>query len=328
MLESTSRIHLYPKDFMLEQSIKNGKDFLDLFYEPEIDAHNLTVKTKLSLYILRIDGGRFAYEAMKKELGNAAITYVFSRNKYETVDKSKLPELVRESQDLFRKAEVKQGEGGELFLYCLLETHLGAPKILSKMELKTSGNDYVKGADGIHLLDLGEGKFHLIFGESKMIADGEEKSSSFRKAVYDAFQSIKKVEKEGISGEISLVDSNLMKETFSDEAVSYLKKIIKPSARENEITKSNAFGIFIGYEIDINDWDLQQMEDADFEKKVKEEVKKMVEERYEYILEQITKGGLDGYHFYIYAIPFIKKGETGIADVREGIIKYIKNDPS
>jgi hypothetical protein len=46
MLESTSRIHLYLKDFMLEQSIKNGKDFLDLFYEPEIDAHNLTVKNE------------------------------------------------------------------------------------------------------------------------------------------------------------------------------------------------------------------------------------------------------------------------------------------
>lgn len=314
---------------MLKSSIKNGKDFLDLFYKPEIDSHNLTVKTKISLFVLRIDGCHFDYGAMKKELGNAAITYIFSRNKYEEIDKSKMPELIRESQDLFRKADIKQGEGGELFLYCLLETHLGAPKILSKMELKTAGNDYVKGADGIHLLNLGDGSFHLIFGESKMIAnDVKGKNSSFRKAIYDAFQSIKKVEKEGISGEIRLVDSNLMKETFSEEALLYLKKIIKPSALENEITKSNAFGIFVGFEIDINDWDLQQMKDGDFEIKIKQDVKRMVEEKYDYILEQIKKENLDGYHFYIYAIPFIKKGNTGIGQVREEIIKYIKNDIS
>jgi hypothetical protein len=36
----------------------------------------------------------------------------------------------------------KGGELGELLLYCFLESHLKAPKILSKLELKTSTNHY------------------------------------------------------------------------------------------------------------------------------------------------------------------------------------------
>lgn len=309
---------------MLQQSIKNGKNFLDLFYEPEIDAHNLTVKTRLSLYVLRIDGGRFDYESMNRELGNAAISYVFSRTKFEGIEESKLHEHVKQVQQAFRDCEVNDGEGGELFLYCFLETHLNAPKILSKMELKTSGNDYVKGADGIHLLDLGNGNFHLIFGESKMISDSTEKGSSFRKAIADAFKSIKKVDTEGIGGELNLVDSNLMKESFAEDTVEYLKKIIKPSARDTDIRKANCFGIFVGFEIDINEWDLQQMTDQDIEKKIKEEVKKSVEERYEYIQEQIATHDLDGYHFYIYAVPFIKKGGVSLDSTRKKIIEHIQ----
>lgn len=40
------------------------------------------------------------------------------------------------------------GELGELLLFCFLETHLGAPQILTKLELKTSISHYVNGADG------------------------------------------------------------------------------------------------------------------------------------------------------------------------------------
>lgn len=309
---------------MLQQSIKNGKQFLDLFYNPEIDAHELTQKTKVSLYVLRIDGGRFDYESMNRELGNAAVTYVFSRTKFEGIEESKLHEHIKQVQESFRNHEVNDGEGGELFLYCFLETHLNAPKILSKMELKTAGNDYIKGADGIHLLDMGGGNFHLIFGESKMISDSTEKGSSFRKAIFDAFKSIKKVETEGIGGELDLVDSNLMKETYANDAVEYLKKIIKPSARDTSIVKANAFGIFVGFEIDINDWDLQQMTDPDIEKKIKEEVKKAVEDRYDYIQEQIATHNLSGYHFYIYAVPFIKKGDVSIDSTRKKIIEHIQ----
>lgn len=309
---------------MLDKSIKNSEGFLGLFYAPEIDKHELTKKTKLSLYVLRIDGGRFDYESMHRELGNASISYVLSRSKFENIEPSKYHEYIKQAQESFRKHDINDGEGGELFLYCFLETHLNAPKILSKMELKTASNDYVKGADGIHLLDLGDGAFHLIFGESKMIGDSTQKDSSFRKAINDAMSSIKKVEAEGIGGEMNLVDSNLMKESFSEDVTAYLKKVIKPSALDTSITKANAFGIFVGFEIDITDWELKNMDDDEFSTKIKSQVKSMVESKYKYIEEQIDLNGLSGYHFYIYAVPFIKNKEINIDKTRKEIIKKLQ----
>lgn len=309
---------------MLQKSIKNGKEFLDLFYKPDIDGLELTKKTKLSLFILRIDGGHFAYDDMKKQLGNAALTYVFSRTKIDTIKLENMHEAVKKVQDSFRKWEENEGEGGELFLYCFLETHLGAPKILSKMELKTAGNDYIKGSDGIHLLSLDNGVFHLIFGESKMISDSNEKGSSFRKALTAAFQSVKKVEKNSLGKEIDLVDSNLMKETFDQTTLDYLKKIIKPTAHDDSPKKYNAFGIFVGFEIDIVDWDLQQMSNDEFIEKIKLEIRTAVESKYKHITDQIAKENLSGYHFYIYAVPFIKDKEINIDSIRKDLIKHIQ----
>ena len=40
--------------------------------------------------------------------------------------------------------------------------------------------------------------------------------------------------------------------------------------------------------------------------------------------EQITNYDLTGYHFYIYAVPFIKKGDTCIDSTRKKIIEYIQ----
>lgn len=308
---------------MLKLSIENAQQFLDLFYKPEIDGHELTKRTKVSLFILRVEGGRFAYEDIKKVLGNASITYVLSRNKVAEIGRGNAHEIIKKVQESFRKPEENSGEAGELFLYCFLETHLGAPKILSKMELKTAKNDYIKGSDGIHLLSLGNGTYHLIFGESKMISDSTVKGSSLSKSITSAFQSIKKVESEGICNEISLIDSNIMKETYDEDTIKFLKSIIIPSANDKSVVKYNAFGIFVGFEIDIADWDLQQMDDTQFESKLKEKIRTAVESKYEYIKQQIDKENLSGYHFYIYAVPFIKNKEINIDDTRKKIIKYI-----
>ena len=59
-------------------------------------------------------------------------------------------------------------------------------------------------------------------------------------------------------------------------------------------------------------------------RKIKEAVKKSVEERYQYIQEQITTHNLDGYHFYIYAVPFIKKGDISLDSTRKKIIEHIQ----
>lgn len=311
---------------MIDKTYTSSSEFLDLFYDPSIDSYSLATKSKLSLYVLRIDGGKFDYESMHKVLGNASMAYVLSRSAFKDAISGAaetMNESVRYVQGRFRDAGVNDGEGGELMLYCFLESHLGAPKILSKMELKTAENDYIKGADGIHLLDTGGGNFQLIFGESKMISDSTEKGSSFRKAIADAISSVKKVERQGTSAEIKLIDSNLMKETFNDATLKQIKSIILPSARSQGVTKQNAFGIFIGFEIDVTDWKMASMSSQEIDEKIKDDVHKLVESRYDYINKKIAENNLEGYHFYIYAVPFIKSREVNIDITRKEIVGRI-----
>jgi ribosome-binding ATPase YchF (GTP1/OBG family) len=162
----------------LNSSLKNQQEFLNLFYSPAcIDSFSLTIKTKISLYILRIDSSSFDYEALYKNLGNASISYVLSRLRNEEYYKNqKVWEQVQEATKKFRNWGINEGEGGELLLYCFLESHLKAPKIISKMEIKDDSQDYIKGSDGIHLLRLDENNYQLIYGESKMIAKLEDDS--------------------------------------------------------------------------------------------------------------------------------------------------------
>lgn len=309
----------------LPLSYQHSEKFLDLFYEPSIDAHELSVKTKLSLYVLRIDGGKFDYNAMYDKLAEAAVTYALSRSQYQKhIDEQTISKAVQQAKQRFKSFEGNDGEGGELLLYCFLEAHLGAPKVLSKMDLKTSAEHYVYGADGVHLLSLGDGSFHLIFGESKMISDSKrEKGSSLRIAIADAFGSISEVEAGGSSREVELVDSNVMKESYDSSTLEHLKSIIMPSGRNKSTKKENAYGIFVGFEIDVTDWDVINMTSEEFENKVQAEVRVGVEARYDYILQKIKEYGLEGRHFYFYAVPFLKDATGGILEARRGIVERL-----
>lgn len=303
----------------LNPSLKNQQAFLNLFYSPAcIDSFALTKKTKISLYILRIDSSSFDYEALYKNLGNASISYVLSRLRNEEYYKNqKVWEQVQEATKKFRNWGINEGEGGELLLYCFLESHLNAPKIISKMEIKDDSQDYIKGSDGIHLLRLDENNYQLIYGESKMIAKLE-------KAIYEALKSLSKLKKEGFASEVSLIDSNLMKETYDDQTISFLRAILIPTA--SNIATNNAFGVFLGFEVDINDWDLQDMTDQEFKEKLIQTIEKEFKDKFEYIKKRIEEENLEGHNFYFYALPFLKRKDSTIDDVRKKIIKKIQNN--
>jgi hypothetical protein len=61
---------------------------------------------------------------------------------------SGLKDRARKSFIRSRSELKKGGEAGEVILYCLLERILKAPQLVSKMNLKTSGNQSVFGRDG------------------------------------------------------------------------------------------------------------------------------------------------------------------------------------
>lgn len=301
------------KDPVLPLSLMNRDRFLNLFYDPKrFDIHT---KTVMHLHILRVDGGDFAIKPLFKELVNNSISYVLSRQNLAEMlgDPSRMGEFFRKTQTQFKAPDANAGEGGELLLYSFLEGHLGASKILSKMELKTSSEHYVHGTDGVHLFEVADGNYELIFGESKMYGDATGKiGSSARRGVKAAFDSMGKVQEDDFDFDTWLVESELIKESIDEEKVEVLASILLPPASgEKTITKSNAFGVFIGYELDVTGYPFANYSAVEIEEHLRSLAFSTVAAEVDTIKAEIEKRGLGGYQFHIYAVPFLKRNVNG-----------------
>lgn len=103
------------------------------------------------------------------------------------LDYNRIVRLGDDAKSLFIKAKNQLdsgGEPGELILYALLEWVLKAPRLVSKMYLKTNSNMPVHGTDGIHLgYDESKDLLTIYFGESKIY-------KSFSSAADAAFTSM------------------------------------------------------------------------------------------------------------------------------------------
>lgn len=272
----------------------------DLLWSKDLDIYK---KNKLNLFVLKINSNEFDYDLLVDMLLDPVIDYSISRQVKEKY-KNRVGTLSKKAREKFVDYARNNGELGELLLFCFLETHLGAPKVLTKLELKTSTSHYVNGADGVHFLKLPDGNYQLIFGESKTY-------KNIDRAISDAFDSIynfkngineKGNEKSGLQYEKSLISDNLFKESFSNEEREFLESLIYPT-RERKFDVDDAFGIFIGFQIDINE-DKKAMPTADFRIMIKDIIDKEVSKYLTYIQKKISDYKLQGHNFYIYVLPF------------------------
>lgn len=295
---------------MLEKNIK--EDFLDLFYN-DIRDEILENNNILNLFTLKVKNNAFSYEELVNELGNRLYYFALSRKQINELKKEdKLNDLIKKAKAKLKDYKTNDGELGEILLYCLLESHLNAPKILTKLELKTNSNDYVKGADGVHLLKLNESDYQLILGESKL-------NSDISSGIYEAFGSINKFleSTSKLELEIDLVNSELVKESYDEASYNTLKKIIIPSAKEDEIYLDYSFGVFLGFDIDISDEE-RKLNNSDFRSKIREKIINKVMAAKSSLNNQLLKKGHSGYQFYIYVVPF-----SDLKKMRKEIIKLI-----
>lgn len=280
-----------------------SKGFDSVFVEVTTNAHlNLKNSNCLRLFHLNIANNQFDYAGLHHFLCRNIGRYVFSR---ATIEKFKLDDdeeaIGIHALDLLREASNPDdkgagGELGEILLYLFLEQKLGAPKLLSKVELKTSNNQYVFGSDGVHLLTIDKGKtpiYQLVLGESKIKGD-------LVAAVDDAFNSITQVAKNPES-ELRLIEKNILAESFDEDTTAFIKSLIIPTKRNPKVAVDNAFGIFLGYTLNI-DHDAYSNSDYRVEatKKMKEDILGIVT----HIEKKIANSGLSGYSFYFFIIPF------------------------
>lgn len=300
----------------MELSIKDF-DFLDSFEHLGTNILDQHQKNRIDLFVLKINANEFDYISLKENLIDPMIDYSLSRKVREKYAK-KPGKLSAKAREKFVEYINNKGELGELLLYCFLEAHLQAPKILSKLELKTSTSHYVNGADGVHFLKMHDGNYQLIFGESKTI-------SGLTSAITDAFKSVyefkncmnsKGKKKSGLPYEKSLISDHLEKETFSKEERQFIETVIYPK-RNCDFEVDDAFGIFVGYEISINKED-KRLSNKDFRKKIKDQIRLEVKASFDHILKKIDDYELFGHNFYIYILPFTELNKTRTI-IQEGI---------
>lgn len=280
------------------------ESFLKLFYHELVNL-SLGMANTLNLFILRIESNRFSYDSLTQQLYDLIITFSLSRTEMDRLKETPGGQKYKLACERLRNHLSNEGELGELLLYSFLEAHLKAPKILTKLELKTSPNDYVKGADGVHLLKVSESNFQLIFGESKLYSDLEQGINVAFKSINDFLDK----KKNKIAYEAHLLTSQLLKESVDEVTYQFLKQIIVPTERDEDIELDNSFGIFLGFDFEIKE-DKMRLDNNAFREFVKSETNKMAQEALAKIQENISQTSLAGYNFYVYLMPFSELEKT------------------
>jgi hypothetical protein len=273
----------------------------------------------LDLFLLPINARNFDYNSVSDNLIESVADYALSwkiRDKY----KDKAMALSKKAREKFKEATKNDGELGELLLFCFLEGHLEAPKILTKLELKTSNKLYVNGSDGVHLKKIAEQKYQLIFGESKTYSD-------LSNAFDDAFKSIgefvneintKGNGKSGINFEKGLISRHIESDIFEKDEEEILYVLLYPEEKGNyKFSLDDAFSIFIGYEIDIKD-EQHKCSNDEFPIEIEGKIVNQIETYKGNVYKLIQKYGLMGYTFYIFIMPF-----TNIDENRKKILKKV-----
>ena len=170
------------------------------------------VQVALRFHHLRFDGnGLPKFQDLANCLADHLVEYCLSaRRRNNPTQPHDFAKLHREARGLLRKVKTS-GESGEILLYFLMESVLGAPQIVAKMELKTNRKMEVFGSDGIHAKwNEKDNCLDLYFGEAKL----EKNVSS---ALENAFASIEKFHAdETVNLEFGLVTSHFK---WSDEKV-------------------------------------------------------------------------------------------------------------
>jgi len=196
-----------------------------------------------------------------------------------------------------------QGELGELLLYTLLEVYFDAPKILSKISLKSSRRMPVYGADAVHaqyfnndlILYLGESKLHTRFSSAAALA---VKSIT---SILDKYED-----------EFDLIESHIDFYGLNEKIRTDLLDLLNPFSEENRLIGARIHSpCFIGF-----------VEPSVFCKDEEEYVYNYVQiakKHIETFYNNLRSNGNDIRKTALLLLPF-----SSIEDLTEGFISYME----
>lgn len=230
---------------MLSKMVKSSKTefdkvFLEIEHSEELVIGN---ENNLKFFMLDIQNNKYCYYNMfsilKKNLGR----YALSRKEFIQDPEMAISKAISRFHEVRNAGSGAGGELGEILLYLFLESVLGAPKLLSKMELKGTKNQYNYNSDAVHFYSFNNdfGKHNqVILCESKLVGD-------YKKAIQKAFESLK-TSLENRDYDFSLISTEIFKETLTEEDADEIINAILPNITEdykNRTIKETAAGICI-----------------------------------------------------------------------------------
>jgi len=278
--------------------------FEDVFAEVQHDEQlGLMNPNQLRLFCLDVANNAFSYDALREFLIDNIGQYVYSRARMEqfVVDGKAKAIVYRAVQFLNKKGcPGEKGSGadlGEMLIYVFLEHVLGAPKIMSKVELVASGGTYTSKSDAIHLLAV-EGEdipfYQLVFGSSTIEGEIED-------AIEDAFKAVAAIHENQQQEKNTLVETSTIYKLVDEETAQKMAEVILPS--KNHAPVDNAYGIFIGYSLGL---DPTQYSNAQFRIEMQKKMERDIKQHASLIRSKIDELGLQNYSFYIYVLPLNK----------------------
>jgi hypothetical protein len=213
----------------------------------DYDAHFSHVKHQITLappsaalrlhYVRTDANGEPRFQELARLLARYITLYCFTAEKRKNLSQQDQNEMFMQARDLFRRA-ARSGQAGELLVYFLLETVLGAPQAIKKMAMTTNPKDERKGSDGVHLLwDDERDVLEVIFAESKIW-------KSFSDALRGAFESIDEFH----SGRTKRHEINVVTSSYSSLNPK-LQAAVKSYIEEENVSKCRfAQACLIGFE--------------------------------------------------------------------------------
>ena len=208
----------------LETQLKNAHEIREILQELEVQCDQPGTEGLKTLVVYLqpqddpTDYGPF-FEVIKTGILS---NFVFSCSEVERklgVKGNSSPEKLLQKAIRKLSKHTAKGELGELILYTLLDVYFQAPKLLSKVSMKTNPRMPVFGADAVHG-QYKDGQFKLYLGESKLHAN-------FTGAATSASKSIKNA-KSKYQDEFDLLDSQMDFPNITEELEEKLLTLLDP----------------------------------------------------------------------------------------------------
>lgn len=279
------------------RSTLNDTSFKNVFEKicsQKIDE--LSNPSTVQIYGPDITNFRLRFDRLKNYLIDNISGYVLSREDLNRLKQTNIGAIESRAIVKFISAYTQSSNTtlAELLLYVFLEQELGAPKIMTKIEL---GNGIqASKSDGVHLLvthGLREPFRQLVFGASTIIGD-------LNSAVDHAFAKIIDIEKNH-TNEVQMVSNTIYRNIFDKDTSHYIADLFLPSKTKLPVPEM-AFGIFLGYTISVDTDGIDN--NSSYRAAIKEKMRQDIQKLQAYIKQKIRDEKLGGYNFYVYVIPF------------------------